>query len=77
MVIKDDIPTSIYKSPKRNFDIIYNSMFHGDTSDHHSDLAIEKKKVGENTKEMGKMSHNNAVNDNHGKDFKKGDLSHV
>lgn len=51
-------------------------MFHGEEIKH-TDLTIEKKKVGENTKEMGKMSHNNAVGENHAKDFKKGDLSHV
>jgi hypothetical protein len=76
VIIKDDIPTSLFISPKKNFDIIYNSMFHGEEIKH-TDLTIEKKKVGENTKEMGKMSHNNAVGENHAKYFKKGDLSHV
>jgi len=43
VVIKDDIPTSVFKSPKANFDIIYNSMFHGNNNVEHEDLNHQKK----------------------------------
>ena len=72
----DDIGTSLYKSPKKNFELIYNSMYHGEPVGH-EDLAKTRQKTGEKNKEMGKMSHNNAVESNHNKEFKKGDLNHV
>lgn len=58
--IKDDIGTSLYKPSKKNFELIYNSMYHGEDIKH-EDLSKEKKAHGENNKEMGKMTHNNAV----------------
>jgi hypothetical protein len=42
IVIKGDIGTSVFKSPKKNFDIIYNSMYHGNSNIEHQDLNKQK-----------------------------------
>lgn len=51
-------------------------MYHGGEITH-DDLGKEKEKSGVGNKDMGKMSHNSAVESNHAKEFKKGDLNHV
>ena len=72
-MIKDDIPTSLFKAPKANFNIIYNSMFHGNTDIQHNDIHKEAEKGAGKNKEMGKMTHKGATESVRKGEMRKGD----
>lgn len=55
--------TKLTNSPHKNFETIYDSMFHGDTETKFSTIDDERIKMGSNLKAMGRMSHKGANDD--------------
>ena len=69
--------SNLHQSPKKNFEAIFNSMNKGTKVIKDSSLAEEKKKFGDNLKEMGKMSHKGANEDVRKEQTKMGNMNNV
>ena len=66
--------TKLTNSPHKNFDTIYNSMFHGTKETYTSTIDDERIKMGSNLKAMGRMSHSGATESTRKQETRMGNI---
>jgi hypothetical protein len=69
--------TKLTNSPHKNFNIIYDSMFHGSKETSFSTIHDERMKLGSNLKAMGKMSHSSTTESTRKTETRMGNIKDV
>lgn len=69
--------TRLTNSVHKNFDTIFESMYHGSKETGFSTIDDERKRMGGDLKAMGKMSHSGAVEDVRKKNTRMGNIKDV